>query len=476
VRKGKTIIGKDVLSLADGVRIHSVKDLIIGEENDCVVALLVDEGGLLSGSTVVPIEAVHSFGKDAVVIADAGAVVAASSYPKVHAIIDRKDSLLGKKVVTTEGEELGKIGDMYFDETDGRILGLEVSGGTLGDLTKGASYLPIEDVQRAGPDVVFVHPQAGEKLESQVGGLQGALSDVKDKAGQAGSDIKDKASQAGSDARSGIASKDPEQSLIGRKSGMDVMDENGSVVVANGQRITADHVARAKETGNLKVITQAATMGQASEVGDQTGAALAQLGDSAGSMWDKFTSKLSEMTDSTGQRMDQQQTKGQLDKIADAIGRPVSKVILDREDSVILDLGDIITHQSVQRAHDNGMLDSLLSNVYRGEVSFERDQMKARVAGDSTVEKATGGASVVQELEQKVQTAEEEQKAQDAQKKQESETAKQQREQEREERARERDEAAMAREQEVQAARSEGQDPSSTPAEPVPAGGTIKSA
>ncbi|MDQ3448917.1 MAG: PRC-barrel domain-containing protein, partial [Chloroflexota bacterium] len=158
MRKGKTIIGKDVLSLADGIRIHSVKDLIIGEENDCVVALLVDEGGLLSGSTVVPIEAVHSFGKDAVVIADAGAVVAASSYPKVHAIIDRKDSLLGKKVVTTEGEELGKIGDMYFDETNGRILGLEVSGGTLGDLTKGAAYLPIEDVQRAGPDVVFVHP------------------------------------------------------------------------------------------------------------------------------------------------------------------------------------------------------------------------------------------------------------------------------------------------------------------------------
>ncbi len=475
MRKGRTIIGKDVLSLADGIRIHSVKDLIIGEENDSVVALLVDEGGLLSGSTVVPIEAVHSFGKDAVVIADAGAVVAASSYPKVHAIIDRKESLLGKKVVTTEGEELGKIGDMYFNETDGRILGLEVSGGTIGDLTKGASYLPIEDVQRAGPDVVFVHPQASEKLGSQVGGLQGALSEVKDKAGQAGSDLKDKASQAGSDAKSGIASKDPEQSLIGRKSGMDVMDENGSVVVANGQRITAEHVARAKETGNLKVITQAATMGQASEVGDQTGAALAQLGDSAGSMWDKFTSKISEMTDSTGQRMDQQQTKGQLDKIADAIGRPVSKVILDREDSVILDLGDIITHQSVQRAHDNGMLDSLLSNVYKGEVSFERDQMKARVAGDSTVEKATGGASVVQELEQKVQTAEEEKKAQDAQKKQESEAAKQQREQEREERGRERDEAAMTREQEVQDAKAAGE-PTDASEPAVPAGGAARTA
>ncbi|MBA2488184.1 MAG: PRC-barrel domain-containing protein [Chloroflexi bacterium] len=467
MRKGKNVIGKDVLSLADGIRIHSVKDLIIGEENDSIVALLVDEGGLFSGSTVVPIEAVRSFGKDAVVIDDASAVVAASSLPRVHAIIDRKESLLGKKVFTNEGQELGKIGDMYFTETDGKIVGLEVSGGTIGDLAKGTSYLPIEDVQRSGADVVFVRPTIADKLESQQGGLQGTLSDAKDKAGQLSSDAKDKAGEATDKAKSSVASKDPEQSLVGRKSGMDVTDENGGIVLAKGQRITAEHVSRAKETGNLSVLTQAATMGQVAEVGDQTGAAMGQLADSAGSMWDRFTAKLSEVTDSTGQRVDQQQTKAQLDKIADAIGRPVSKVMLDREDSVILDLGDIITHQSVQRAHDNGMLDSLLSNVYKGDVTFERDEMKAQVAGDSTVEKATGGATMVEELEQKVQTAEEEKRAQDEQKKQESEAARQQREQEREERAKERDEEAMKRQQEAEEAKAEGSPDASKVAVPV---------
>lgn len=456
MRKGKNIIGKDVLSLADGIRIHSVKDLIIGQENDSIVALLVDEGGLFSGSTVVPIESVRSFGKDAIVISDAGSVVAASSLPRVHAIIDRKESLLGKKVFTNEGQELGKIGDMYFNETDGKIVGLEVSGGTLGDMAKGTSYLGIEEVERSGPDVVFVSPAVTDVLDSQQGGLQGALSDAKDKAGQLASDAKDKAGEATDRAKSSVASDDPEGSLVGRKSGMDVTDENGGIVVAKGQRITADHVDRAKASGNISVLTQAATMGQVSEVGEQTGAAMGQLADSAGSMWDKFTNKLSEMTDATGQKVDQQQTKAQLDKIADAIGRPVSKVILDREDSVILDLGDIITHQSVQRAHDNGMLDSLLDNVYKGDVTFERDEMKAQVAGDSTVEKATGGATMVQDLEQKVKTADEEKKAQDEQKKQESETALQQREQEREERAKQRDEEAMKRQQGAEEAKAEG--------------------
>ena len=192
---------------------------------------------------------------------------------------------------------------------------------------------------------------------------------------------------------------------MGRKSGTDVTDDTGSVVVANGQRITAAHVERAKETGDLQTLTKAAMTGQASDAGDQTGAALAQLGDSAGSMWDRFTGKLAEITDANGQRMDQQQTKAHLDRIADAIGRPVTKVILDRQDSVILNLGDIITHQAVQRAHENGMLDSLLGNVYKAEVTFTQDQLRvAQVEGDSTVEKATGGAALVAELEHKVQT------------------------------------------------------------------------
>ena len=102
----------------------------------------------------------------------------------------------------------------------------------------------------------------------------------------------------------------------------------------------------------------------------------------AGDLWGRFTSALSEMTDSAGKRLDTQQTKAQLDRIHDAIGRPVTKVFLDRDDEVILDLGDLITHQAVQRAYEAGMLDSLLASVYTApEVTFTQDQLRARVPG-----------------------------------------------------------------------------------------------
>jgi hypothetical protein len=164
--------------------------------------------------------------------------------------------------------------------------------------------------------------------------------------------------------------------------------------------------------------------------------------DAAGSAWDGFLRKISELTDETGRRMTEQQTKARLDSINDAVGRPVTKVILDRSDDVILNLGDIITHEAVQRAYDAGTLDTLLGSVYKGEVAFERDEMKAPGKGTSTVEKASGGAAVVDELRTSVDTAESERREASEQQKREAEEARERRETERQERARTRDQAA----------------------------------
>ena len=68
--------------------------------------------------------------------------------------------------------------------------------------------------------------------------------------------------------------------------------------------------------------------------------------------------KISELTDESGKRMSEQQTKARLAAINDAVGRPVTKVILDRSDEVVLNLGDIITHEAVQRAYEAGILDT----------------------------------------------------------------------------------------------------------------------
>jgi len=460
MRKGKNVIGQSVVSFDEGRKIDSVKDLLIGEMNDAIVALLVDEGGLMSSSRVVPIESVQSFGRDAVVITTAQSAVSASSDPEVKAIMNRKEQLLGKRVLTDTGDLLGSISDLYFEEGTGRIQGFEVSGGMLGDIARGSSYLAVDEIERLGPDVIFVRPQIGENLENQVGGLQGALKDAGNKMGDAASRAGEKAQEGLAQAQSGLSEREPERALIGRRSGTDVPDETGSIVVAKGQRIREEHLEWAKRTDNVGLLTRAAASGQAAETGARAGAGLEEAGDNLGAMWDRFTNRLSEMRDEQGRQADEQQTRARLAQIADAIGRPVGKVILDRGDNVILDFGDIITHQSVQQAYDAGMLDTLLASVHRAEFGLPLDQLRAQQPASATVKEASGGAQVVDELEQKVRQTEAERKERKERERQEAQAAAEQRDREREERARQRQEAERQRQRGVEEARADtGQAP-----------------
>ena len=84
MRKGKSVIGKDVLSLEDGVKLETVDDLVIDPEGRRVVAIIVTEGGFLSSSKVVPTDQVASYGKDAVVVLSEGSVISVSDHPELR--------------------------------------------------------------------------------------------------------------------------------------------------------------------------------------------------------------------------------------------------------------------------------------------------------------------------------------------------------------------------------------------------------
>jgi uncharacterized protein YrrD len=450
MRKGKSVIGKPILSLADGARLQTVKDVILGADNDSVVGLLADEGGFLASSLVVPIDEVTSFGHDAVVVARRESVIPAKEAPGIASIVARNQSLLGTRVFTETGDDQGKLSDIYFDEPTGRILGFELSGGTLADAAKGARYVPVEELVRVGPDVAYVHPETADLLAQQRGGLTGKLADAGDKA-------KGAVGEATAGAKGATESARPEEALLGKRTGRDVEDENGAVVVPAGRRVTNDDIERARAADKLPDLTTAVGLGEAGLATAGAKDALGTAGDNAAGVWDKFTRKIGEMTDAAGQRVDHEQTKRRLDQIEDAVGRPVTKVFLDLEDRVILDLGDLITHAAIQRAHEVGSLDSLLGSVYKGEVAFERDEMRAEKPGAAALEEASApgiSAPVVDELRTKVDETER-RRAEDAEvKKAQAERDRKVRESERVQRTREREMEAKTREQDGSATRT----------------------
>jgi uncharacterized protein YrrD len=440
MRRGNRLIERPILSLADGVRVGAVKDVILGPDNDQVIGLLTDEGGLLSSGHFIPLAEVQSFGKDAIVVRSTDSVLPTDRAPDIKAILERDTSLLGIKVFTDTGEAQGTVSDVYFDESSGRVTALEISGGTISDLTGGLRNLPVEDIVQTGPEVLFVRPEAAEALAAQRGGLTGAIAAAGDKAKEAGSQVGDAASHTAEEAH-------PEDQLVGRRTGRDIEDDQGSVLVPGGKFLTQDDVQRARDAGKTNELFVAVGAEQLDSSKAEVADAAETAGDKALGLWDTFTRKVGEMTDATGKRVDEEQTKRQLKEIEDAVGRPVTKVILDLQDRVVLDLGDIITHSAVQRAHEAGGLESLLGSVYKAEVQFEKAELRAERPGAASLEQAegTGGAQVVEEMRGKVEQAQAERDAAAADQKEEAEAARQAREEEREQRAAERDAASKQR-------------------------------
>jgi uncharacterized protein YrrD len=426
MRKLKTLIGQDLVSLADGHRVGSVTDVVIDQGHDRMIALLVREAGEGSTAQAVGIDHVHSYGRDVIVIDREGSVQDVPDLPEVELGISSHGSLMGRTVLSEAGDRQGTISDVYIDEATGRVVGFEVSGGLLGDISGGRRFLPVEDIDHAVDEIVYIGSDAAASLRvSATQAMPGVAV-----AGETAPAQEASAGEAGAD-------------LVGRRSGADVTDETGSILVADGQRISEEVVARARRSDNVEALRMAAAAGDAAERERVVGAAVEQTRDAVGSLWDRFTRMLTEATEASGQRHDEQRAKARLAEINDAVGRPVTKVVLDRSDDVVLNLGDIITHEAVQRAHEAGVLDSLLASAYRGEVSFERDEMKARAEATSTIEHAGGGAAVVQGLQAEVETTEDQRRQEGEQRSRDDEEARSTREGERSDRARLREEASQ---------------------------------
>ncbi|MFD1730021.1 hypothetical protein ACFSC4_01155 [Deinococcus malanensis] len=73
-------------------------------------------------------------------------------------------------------------------------------------------------------------------------------------------------------------------------------------------------------------------------------------------------------------------------RVREALGRPVNRVILAPDDSVILNIGEIVTHRAVQSARDAGVLDILLDSVSKENVTIDPLSTRPHETGQAALE------------------------------------------------------------------------------------------
>jgi uncharacterized protein YrrD len=485
MRKGSDIIGKPIVAYDTGEKIGRVRDLIFDQERNYLVAMLVREGGFMNDARILPLVAIQSIGMDAAIVSRADLVIPAKSDPQVGAILDRNNIMNGTHIMTTSGQDLGKMVDLYFDETTGAIEGYEVSGGIFADAYSGRSFVPAVQTLRIGEDYAFVPAMVADLMEEQVGGIKAAMQDTSEKvqaaAHKAGEQISEASRQATMQVANAIV--DPasqKQFVLGRKTESEVLRPDGSVFLTSGKIVTIEDATTAESVGILDRLYRATggnltedAKQRASEIGkDVAGKASTVAQDltqkvnataarytidralgrrvatvvrtreglivaapgqivtektiersqiyhleeallrsvglststaaksSANDALDAASSQISYTGDRVQSGIAQsiewaKQTGGKLrsqtthvleeQQIKGALGRPTTRVILDRQDRVILNAGELITHKSIEDARHAEMLEVLLSSVYTKTPEFSEATLRAPEPGRSSL-------------------------------------------------------------------------------------------
>ncbi len=186
-----------------------------------------------------------------------------------------------------------------------------------------------------------------------------------------------------------LASRVVEQAL-GLRLQQAVRSEEGSIIGASGQIVTEQVIDRArfdrKEIELLNAVgltTSQALHHSTSNVLSQTGGRLregaVQARASANGFWERLKQTSADLQQRSTQAIE-------VSRLKRALGRPVTRVILDQQDDVILNVGELITHRAIERARQAGVLDILLSSVYVKDPKLSTEALRAPERGQASLE------------------------------------------------------------------------------------------
>jgi uncharacterized protein YrrD len=179
----------------------------------------------------------------------------------------------------------------------------------------------------------------------------------------------------------------------GRRAQQAVYTSEGYIVVAQGQIVTTKVIDRAKvndqESALLDAVglsTSGAAQSRATTLATNTGRQLKttgaiaseQIQEGASQLWHKVKETASDLQGKSTQAIDLQRIKG-------ALGRPTTRVILDLNDEVILNVGELITHKAIESARSAGILDLLLDSVYTETPRLSIEELRAPSAGKAAL-------------------------------------------------------------------------------------------
>jgi len=250
-----------------------------------------------------------------------------------------------------------------------------VSDASVTDVSSTGEVVDGEVLVRSGETITAQHADRaisagvlGQLVTSAVGGAASSTF----------SSGQESASEYGADTQSKL-----ETAALGKPSAREISAPDGTIIVAPGMIVTRAVLDRADMYGKKNEVLAAAGMGVVSEKAQDTYAAAK---DTAGNLWDSIKEKAAELTGTAQEKKAEYDEKAEQNRINNALGRPVTRVILAQDDSVILNTGDIITHKAIELARQSDALTILLDSVYTTDPEITPEMLRVNASGQAALE------------------------------------------------------------------------------------------
>jgi uncharacterized protein YrrD len=220
--------------------------------------------------------------------------------------------------------------------------------------------------QATGARIQVTSQRAGAKADDLKQEIKNSISNSADRADQ-------------------IAATYAVEQTFGRRVHQGVKARDGVIIAAPGQIVTDMVIERAKSYRQEQALLNSVGMstaqamrqeadGAVSRAGSATSNAATSIGNQATYAWDRVKESLDEVRGRSAQAIEEQRIRG-------ALGRPVTRVILDKQDRVLLNVGESITHEAVEAARQADVLDILLNSVYTKTPEFSNTELRAPESG-----------------------------------------------------------------------------------------------
>lgn len=175
------IRGLPVVSVHSGEDVAEVRDVIYSPESGRLVGVTLNKRGFFAGRSrdVLPDEAIHAIGQQAVMVLDESSLVAREDAADDVGHPPTERNVLGDDVLTEGGSSLGKVVDLVLlVGSSGEVVGYQVekAGGE-------RAYIPLPAQLSISGDALVVPNITEEFIQDDLVGLGASVDEFRDRLG-----------------------------------------------------------------------------------------------------------------------------------------------------------------------------------------------------------------------------------------------------------------------------------------------------